>query len=93
MGSYLFLTGGYHFDQISKVSVYCVDRDQWSLGKSLNDARSGHFSCTLSEKLYVCSGAKVRSIEVAECKDLIAGRLEAWQVLPDVQYKIISAGK
>ena len=70
--SHIFLTGGHDTrGKLSRVSVYSVARDEWSLCTNLNRARNHHSSCVLGDKLYVSGGLEIDSIEVADCSNLI----------------------
>ena len=63
---------------VATVDVYSIDTNSWKRCASLNNPRDSHASCTLGDKLYI-SGGHVNvdqmedSIEVANCKELIAG--------------------
>ena len=65
------------YSLIATVSVYSVDRDEWSPCPDLNEARYYHSSCILGDKLYVSGGLvkiyETDSIEVADCTKLIDG--------------------
>ena len=66
------------------MSVYSVDKDEWSPCAKLNVKRYIHASCTLRDRLYVCGGISENSIEVAMCADLISGvqgKLDTWKIL------------